>query len=101
MTLLTPSNEELIAMKISALISRSKPRDLYDTKKLKEIGGFDKNKVRKLVLFYLSLDNIFEINDFMYDGINKINQNSIKKELYPVINKTEHFNLESTKLNIV
>lgn len=100
-TLLTPSKEELIAMKITALLSRSKPRDLYDTIKLKEVESFNKNKIRKLVLFYLSIDNIFEINDSIFDGINKISQDSIKRELYPVISKAEYFNLESAKEEVI
>ena len=75
-----PSEEELFAMKICALIDRSKPRDLYDTFRLKnDFLNLEKDKLRKLTVFYLSLDGIFELNENSFKGIEAVSQDSIKK----------------------
>ena len=96
-TIRTPSKEELYGMKICALIDRSKPRDLYDVDYL--FHNFviaDIEKLRRCVIFYLSLDGIFSIDDSSYKGIRSISQLSIKKELQPVIQKGGHYNLEES-----
>ena len=98
----TPLKEELYGMKICALIDRSKPRDLYDVDFLfHNYLGMDIEKLRKSVIFYLSLDGIFKINDSLYKGIESITQSDIKKELQPVLQKGERFNLEETKTFVV
>ena len=78
-----PLEEELFAMKICALIDRSKPRDLYDTFRLKnDFLNLEKDKLRKLTVFYLSLDGIFELNENSFKGIEAVSQDSIKKNSY-------------------
>ena len=85
-------------MKIAALIDRHKPRDLFDIHKLKEYMSYlDKDRVRKLAVFYLSLDCIFELKEASFDNVNKITQDSIKKELQPVLAKGNTFDLNVTK----
>ena len=98
----TPLEEELFAMKICALIDRSKPRDLYDVFKLKkDMPSLSKDNLRKLTVFYLSLDGIFELNEKSFDKIKAITQDSIKKELLPVLNKNERFALEDAKEDVI
>jgi hypothetical protein len=53
--------------------------------------------VRKLTIFYLSLDNIFEINENTFNDINKITEDSIKKQLQPVLTRGNIFDLKSAK----
>lgn len=97
-----PLEEELFAMKICALIDRSKPRDLYDTFRLKnDFLNLEKDKLRKLTVFYLSLDGIFKLNENSFKGIEAVSQDSIKKELLPVLKKNEKFNLEAIKQEVI
>ncbi len=97
----TPSEEELFAMKIGALIDRHKPRDLFDTYNLKNIlSNVDKEKLRKLVTFYLSLDGVFEIDGATFNNISFVSD-SIKKELFPVLKKSERFVLEEVKEDVI
>ena len=92
----TPLEAELLGMKIAALIDRHKPRDLFDIYKLKGyMPNLDKDRVRKLAVFYLSLDGIFELNESSFDNVNKIAQDSIKKELQPVLAKGNVFDLKT------
>ena len=94
----TPLEAELLGMKIAALIDRHKPRDLFDIYKLKGyMPNLDKDRVRKLAVFYLSLDGIFELNESSFDNVNKIAQDSIKKELQPVLTKGNMFDLNVAK----
>lgn len=101
-TIRTPAIEELFGMKINALIDRSKPRDLYDAVFLLDNTKlFNKDMLRKAIVFYLSLNNVFEINDKSLDRINTITRHSVKIELQPVLKKNEMFNLEDAKKSIV
>lgn len=98
----TPLKEELYGMKICALIDRSKPRDLYDANFLfNNYVNVDIEKLRKSVIFYLSLDGIFKIDDSLYNGIESITQSDVKKELQPVLQKGERFNLEESTTFVV
>lgn len=94
----TPFEAELLGMKIAALIDRHKPRDLFDIYKLKGYMPYlDKDRIRKLAVFYISLDCIFELNEASFDNVNKITQDSIKKELQPVLTKGNMFDLNTAK----
>ena len=89
-------------MKINALIDRSKPRDLYDSVFLVDnMRLFDKNMLRKAIIFYLSLNNIFKIDKTSLDRINTINNKNIKVELLPVLKKNERIDLEETKEKVI
>lgn len=93
-----PAIEELFGMKINALIDRSKPRDLYDSAFLIDnMGLFNKDLLRKAVVFYLSLNNIFELKESSFDRINTISWQNVKMELQPVLKKGEIFKLEEVK----
>ena len=98
----TPLEAELLGMKIAALIDRHKPRDLFDIYKLKwYMPNLDKDRVRKLAVFYLSLDGIFELNESSFDNVNKITQDSIKKELQPILAKGNMFDLKAAKEQVI
>ena len=98
----TPAIEELFGMKINALLDRSKPRDLYDSVFLAEhLNLFDKDMLRKAVIFYLSLNNVVKIDDSTFDRINAIDSRSIKIELLPVLKKNEKISLRETKDKII
>ena len=94
--------EELFGMKICALIDRSKPRDLFDVNKLKKNMKFiEEDKSRKMTVFYMSLDGIFDINEATFDNVNKITQDSIKKELQPVLARGNMFDLKVAKEEVI
>ena len=100
-TLLVPSKEELFGMKISALLNRTKPRDLYDSLFImNNADSFDINLLKKCALFYLSLDCEFDINSIIHN-ISNISFYSIKTELYPVISMNEKFDLEKCKAELI
>ena len=89
-------------MKLNALIDRSKPRDLYDSVFLVDnMKLFDKDMLRKAVVFYLSLNNIFKFDNSSFNKINAITQRNIKIELQPVLKKGEIFQLEDSKKAII
>ena len=90
--------EELFGMKICALIDRNKSRDLFDVSKLKKNMMFvEEDKLRKMTVFYMSLDGIFDVNEHIFDPIREIGQEDIKKELLPVLAKKTKFNLIEIK----
>lgn len=94
--------EELFGMKICALIDRSKPRDLFDVNKLKKNMTFiEVGRLRKMTVFYLSLDGIFDVNEHTFDSIRAIGQEDIKKELLPVLAKNSKFDLTETKEEVI
>ena len=94
--------EELFGMKICALIDRSKPRDLFDVDKLKKNTAFiNEDKLRKITVFYMSLDGIFDVNEHTFDLIMAIGQEDIKKELQPVLAKGNTFDLSTTKEEVI
>lgn len=96
------SKEELYGMKIAAVIDRSKPRDLYDANYLFDsFGSIDFNKLRKAVLFYLSLDGIYNTDESLFNGIKSVDGTAIKKELLPVLKKGEKFNLFEVQQRII
>lgn len=94
--------EELFGMKICALIDRSKPRDLFDVNKLKKkIAFINEDKLRKITVFYMSLDGIFNVDEHTFDSIMAIGQEDIKKELLPVLAKNTKFDLAGTKEEVI
>lgn len=97
----TLSEEELFAMKISAFVDRYRPRDLYDVNYLKKhMDKMNKNILRKLTIFYLSLDGTLEINEKAFNKI-EITRNSVKKELLPLLRKKENFHLEEVYKDVM
>lgn len=101
-TIKIPAIEELFGMKINALIDRAKPRDLYDSVFLADnINSFNEDLLRKAVIFYLSLNNIFKIDDDTFEKVKTINYRNIKTELIPVLKKGEVFNLLESQNSVI
>ena len=97
-----PKEEELFAMKICALIDRHKPRDLFDVYMLIDCLYFlNKVNLKRLIIFYLSLDNKFVINDKLYNSLNIISQSSIMKELQPVLVRGHNFDFVTAKDKVI
>ena len=89
-------------MNISATIDKSKPRDLYDANYLFEnLNDIDLNTLKKVAVFYLSLDGIYKINEELFESIEAINYHAIKKELLPVLKKHNNFNIEKAKERVI
>lgn len=98
----TLQEEELFGMKICALIDRSKPRDLIDVNKMKEcLFYLDDNLLKKMIVFYMSLDGLFEVSETTLDKIKLIDKEDIKKELLPVLSKNSKFDLEEVKEKVI
>jgi predicted nucleotidyltransferase component of viral defense system len=79
----TLQEEKLFGMKICALIDRCKPRDLFDVNKMKEcLSDLDANLLKKMIVFYMSLDGLFEVNETTLDKIRLIDKEDIKRSFY-------------------
>lgn len=99
MILIIPPTE-LFAAKINALISRAAARDLYDINNQVSYSIFDESDydiLRKTTVFYAVI-SAKEINKtFNTQAIDTITFNKIKKDLFPVLSKSEFFDLEVRK----
>ena len=101
-SVISPSKEELYGMKVAAAIDRSKPRDLYDVDYLfNNLKGIDLSMLRKVAIFYLSLDGVYKIDEASFKGIKAINAFAIKKELLPVLKKGEKFDLNEAQERVI
>ena len=94
---IVPQKEELFGMKLSALADRGKIRDLYDSLYLvKELELMDVDKLRKTAIFYLSLDYFLEIEEeTLLANAKKLDKDDVKKELLPVISRSECFDINN------
>ena len=102
LTVVVPNKEELFGMKTAALLARSKPRDVYDYLFFVDhINEFDLFRYRKAAVFYLSLDNIYSIDDASFNLIRSLNYHNIMTELTPVLSKNERFDLEQAKAKVI
>ena len=96
--IIAASKEELYGMKLSALINRSKARDLYDANYLfTNINDIDEKTLKKCLIFYLSLDGMYEINKIDYKSIRDIKFIAVRKELNPVLKRGEQFDLKNVQ----
>lgn len=79
---------EIYGSKITALINRCTPRDLFDVKNITESinsDNIDKDMLRKIIVFYTAVSAEIISDEIDYSGIEAITQQSIKKELLPVL----------------
>lgn len=92
---------EIFAAKGNALISRAAARDLYDWGNFITSGLFkkDNDMLRKCFAFYTTISaDRDEINRYFdTSAIDKLTFTKIKRDLFPVINKKNNFDLESRK----
>ncbi len=95
---LTLHTTELYASKINALLSRAVPRDLYDVYYM--IGQnivADTEMLRKCLVFYNMVGGDQDIAEIDFKNIERINYQKVKRELKPVIAKTDKFDLETAR----
>jgi predicted nucleotidyltransferase component of viral defense system len=95
---------ELFGSKINALIARSAPRDLYDVNNMLKNNIFNKNEqeiLRKIVVFYLVVGTDYSKIDFEYNKIKQINYPKIRAALIPLLRKTEKFDFEQAKAEVL
>lgn len=95
---LTLHTTELYASKINALLSRAVPRDLYDVYYM--IGQnivTDTEMLRKCLVFYNMVGGDQDIVEIDFKNLERITYQKVKRELKPVIAKTDKFDLETAK----
>lgn len=91
--------EEIYASKIVALLSRTATRDLYDLNNIISLNNFDREIVRKGVVFYTAL-NGDAAKEVDLECVEKIKQNDVFRDLVPYLRKSDHFNLNIAKANV-
>ena len=95
----TLDSDELIGSKINALLTRTTPRDVYDTFNLfKEDKIKNMTLVRKIAIFYVCLASEIPINfesilSNALDKINSLDYKKIKETLIPVLHKGIKFDV--------
>lgn len=103
------ATEELIGSKISALIIRTTPRDVYDVYNLfnNDNNNYIVNKdlIKKIAIFYICLQsdipiNFEEILDKALAKITNLNYQRIKETLIPVLHKGIKFNVNDVILYV-
>lgn len=97
LTVLSVNPLEIFASKTVALLTRTAPRDLYDMHNMVKYGLFDEseeNMLRKCSVFYSAIGAEQPPAKFEMDYIGKISAQQIKRDLNPVLRKSEKFNLE-------
>jgi len=101
---------ELFASKINALINRTAIRDLYDVNNMISAGLFasaeDRSLLRKILVFYMTVgsnENAKDVNIEHIDAskIKDINFSHIRAQLLPVLRKSENFDFEKVKVNVL
>jgi predicted nucleotidyltransferase component of viral defense system len=95
---------ELFGSKINALIARSTPRDLYDVNNMLQNNIFDTTEqalLRKIITFYLVVGADFSKIDFEYNKLKQINYPKIRAALIPLLRKTEKFDFEQAKTEVL
>lgn len=92
---------EIFAAKGNALINRAAARDLYDWNNMIQARLFqnDLNLFRKCFVFYKTISSSYlDVNDFFnIDELDLIQFSMIKRDLFPMLSKIEHFDLENKK----
>lgn len=95
---------EIFASKITALLNRTAPRDLYDIYNMLEFGLFDESEealLRKCVVFYSCIGSESVHEEFVFENINKMSQNQIKTDLLPVLRFSAYFDLSHARERVI
>ena len=91
---------EIFAGKIVALLSRAAARDLYDINNMLNYGLFDEaeqDMLRRCVVYYSAVCGERAPETFDIDRIDSLTKYKIKTDLFPVIRKTERFDLAAAQ----
>ncbi|MDR2840325.1 MAG: nucleotidyl transferase AbiEii/AbiGii toxin family protein, partial [Paludibacter sp.] len=96
---------ELFGSKIKALIERAAARDLYDVHNIinhNAVNSDNKELLRKIIIFYLTVGGKNEIIlPFTFENINKLKFPKIRSTLVPVLRKSENFDFETAKTEVI
>jgi len=88
---------EIFSSKTVALLSRTAPRDLYELYNMIRFNIIDDDKremFRKCVVFYSAISSEHPPKEFKIDNIGNVSKMQIKRDLNPVLKKTEQLDLE-------
>jgi predicted nucleotidyltransferase component of viral defense system len=99
-TVLTFDPIEVFGSKISALLSRSAARDLYDVNNMLCFGLFDETQtemLRKCVVFYAAIGGEQAPEAFDFIKIDALTERDIKTQLTPMLRKRGPFNLVAAR----
>lgn len=99
----TLSALELLAAKTAALYNRLAARDFYDMYNVKQYGIIPEQDYPlfcKCVVFYRTLTSDKSEFDFSSSVIDGLTERKIKTDLYPMLIKRSHFNLEQAKIEV-
>lgn len=90
---------EIFAAKGNALISRAAARDLYDWNNMIRARMFenDRELFRKCLVFYATISAEKVNRHFDTSAIDTLDFDKIKRDLFPVLNRRERFELEERK----
>jgi predicted nucleotidyltransferase component of viral defense system len=91
---------EIFASKIVALLSRAAARDLYDINNMLNFRLFDETQeemLRKCVVYYSAIGGETVPETFDVNRIDSLTKYKIKTDLFPVIRKTERFDLTAAQ----
>ena len=90
---------EIFAAKGNALITRAAARDLYDWCNMLFEGLFEEQRdlFRKCFLFYMTISADTLNKSFDTSAIDTLDFNKIRRDLFPVLNKKDNFQLDERK----
>lgn len=91
---------EIFAAKANALMSRAAARDLYDFNNMIYFGLFDGSEYelfRKCIIFYASISADKINKTFNTSAIDGLEFSKIRRDLFPVLQKKDNFNLDERK----
>jgi predicted nucleotidyltransferase component of viral defense system len=102
-TVLSVAPLEIFASKTVALLTRTAPRDLHDMYNMVKFGLFDDGEMdmlRKCAVFYSAIGAEKPPAKFELDYIGNVSKQQIKRDLYPVLRRDEHFFLEDEQRKV-
>ena len=90
---------EIFAAKGNALITRAAARDLYDWCNMMNEGLFEDQRdlFRKCFVFYMTISADTINKSFDTSAIDTLDFNKIRRDLFPVLNKKDNFQLDEKK----
>ena len=90
---------EIFAAKGNALITRAASRDLYDWFNMMSEGLFEEQRdlFRKCFVFYMTISADTLNKSFDTSAIDTLDFNKIRRDLFPVLNKKDNFQLDERK----